>query len=187
MAAPSAGWLAGWGLLLAPAGLPILPPAALARYATTFHLSPQIERGAGKRTALPQWFADRLGWEELVADVAAARDRLTPAERERVVYFAPSYGQAGALEWLGRERDLRPVYCTHNNWFLWGPPPDPVEVAIVLGDDPGHLEPLFEQIELARIHDCEHCMPWRDEMPIWIVRRPRVRIADHWGEWKNFE
>ena len=57
----------------------------------------------------------------------------------------------------------------------------------MLGDDPDHLEPLFEEVELAGIHDCEHCMPWRDEMPIWIVRRPRVRIADRWEEWKNFE
>ena len=180
-------WLCSWAILLAPAGLPVLPPQALARYATALHVSPQIERGAGKRTPVPQWFADRLGWDELVADVSAARDQLSAAERERVVYFAPSYGQAGALEWLGRERGLRPVYCTHNSWFLWGPPADPVEVAIVLGDDPDHLEPLFEEVELAGIHDCEHCMPWRDEMPIWIVRRPRVRIADRWEEWKNFE
>ena len=180
-------WLFAWSLLLAPVGLPILPPAALARYATTFHLSPQLERGAGKRTPLPQWFADRLGWEQLVADVAAVRDRLTPAERARVVYFAPSYGQAGALEWLGHKRGLGPVYCTHNTWFLWGPPPDPVEVAIVLGDDPDHLDPLFEDVELAGIHDCGLCMPWRDEMPIWIVRRPRVRVADRWNDWKHYE
>jgi hypothetical protein len=180
-------WLLTWGVLLAPVGLPILPPVTLARYATTFHLSPQMEQGAGKQTPVPQWFADRLGWDELVADVAAARDRLTLAERERVVYFAPSYGQAGALEWLGRGRGLGPVYCTHNTWFLWGPPGDPIEVAIVLGDDPDHFEPLFEEIELAGIHDCELCMPWRDEMPIWIVRRPRVRIADRWNDWKQYE
>ncbi len=148
---------------------------------------PQVERGPGKRTELPQWLADRLGWEQLVDEVAAARERLTPEERAHVVYFAPSYGQAGALEWLGRDRGLLPVYSSHNAWFLWGPPRDPVDVAIVLGNDPESLSRLFEEVELADIHDCEGCMPWRDQMPIWIVRHARVRIADVWPDWKHYE
>ena len=175
------------GVLFLPLTVPIASPPALVAYLEFLHFQPQIERGAGKRTPLPQWFADRLGWQQLVDDVAAARDKLSPEERRQALYFAPSYGQAGALEWLGRERGLRPVYCTHNSWFLWGPPPDPVEVAIVLGEDAAYLGSLFEEVELAGIHDCEWCMPWRDEMPVWIVRRARVRLADRWPEWKHFE
>jgi hypothetical protein len=30
-------------------------------------------------------------------------------------------------------------------------------------------------------------MPWRDEMPIWVVRRPKVRIAEAWPAWRHFE
>ncbi len=180
--------IAAGGVALAPLGLPILPPEPTARWATALGFVPQSERGAGKRTDLPQWLADRLGWEQLVDDVAAVFERLPPEERQRVVFFAPSYGQAGALEWLGRERLQRPrVYCTHNTWFLWGPPKDPVDVAIVLGDHPGHLQELFEEVELADIHDCQGCMPWRDQMPIWIVRRARVSLAELWPDWKHFE
>lgn len=180
-------WLVATGAVLAPLGLPILPPRALVAYTSAIRFQPQIERGAGKRTPLPQWFADRLGWQQLADDVAAARERLAPEERGLECYFAPSYGQAGALEWLGRERGLRPVFCTHNTWFLWGPPSDSIRVAIVLGNDPQTLGTLFEEVELAGIHDCEGCMPWRDQMPIWIVRRSRVRIADLWPEWKHYE
>jgi fumarate reductase subunit D len=179
-------WLAAWGAILAPLGLPILPPDVTARWAATLGVVPQIERGAGKRTELPQWFADRFGWEELVQDVAAVRSQLSADERPRAVYFAPSYGQAGALEWLGRDRGLTPVYSTHNSFFLWGPPPDPVEVAIVLGNRRERLEALFGEVTLARVHDCDFCMPWRDQMPIWIGRRPLVRIADQWQGWKSF-
>ena len=182
-----AAWLVAWGAILAPLGLPILAPDVTARWAATLGVVPQFERGAGKRTDLPQWFADRFGWEQLVADVAAARSRLTPDEQRRVVYFAPSYGQAGALEWLGRDLGLRPVHSTHNSFHLWGPPPDPVDVAIVIGNRRERLEKLFEEVTLASVHDCEYCMPWRDQMPIWIVRRARVRIADRWPEWKHFE
>lgn len=181
------GWLVAWGAMLAPLGLPILPPEATARWSEALGVVPQIERGDGKRTALPQWFADRFGWEQLVDDVAAVRSRLTADEQGRAVYFVPSYGHAGALEWLGRDRGLEPVYTGHNSFFLWGPPLQPVTVAVVLGSDREALADLFEEVTLATVHDCDFCMPWRDRMPIWIVRRPLVSIAERWPDWKHFE
>ncbi|MEW5983661.1 MAG: glycosyltransferase family 39 protein [Acidobacteriota bacterium] len=180
-------WMTAWGFILLPITVPVLPPAQTARWASALGASPQLERGAGKRTELPQWFADRLGWQLLVNDVAAARAQLTPDEQSRVVFFAPSYGQAGALDWLGAKQGLRPVYSSHNTYYLWGPPRDPVDVAIVTGNDPDRLAELFEEVQLAGIYDCDFCMPWRDQMPIWIVRRARVRISDQWPEWKHFE
>jgi hypothetical protein len=149
--------------------------------------TPQVERGEHKRTPIPQYYADRLGWERLVDDVAAAAAKLTPEERKRAVAFAQAYGPAGALEWLGRDRGLPPVYCGQNTCFLWGPPPDPVDAVIVLGDDERRLGELFEQVELAGIHACGMCMPWRNGMPIWIARRPKVKIRDLWPEVKHFE
>jgi hypothetical protein len=114
--------------------------------------------------------------------VDAARERLTPEERARAVTFAPSYGHAGLLDGRGG-----PVYSAHNSWFLWGPPPDPIDVAVVLGQAPEDLGRLFEEVELVEIHDCDLCMPWRDQMPIWIVRRARGSLAEHWPSWKHFE
>ncbi len=180
-------WLGAWGLLLLPIGTPVLSPDLTARHLTRLGVSHQSERGEGKRTPLPQHYADRLGWPELVADVAAVRDTLPPDERTRVVFFAQSYGQASALDWLGAPRGLAPVYATHNTWFLWGPPATNPGVAIVLGDDRDSLEALFAEVTRSRIHECGACMPWRNHMPIWIVRKPKVHLADRWAEWKKFE
>ncbi len=49
------------------------------------------------------------------------------------------------------------------------------------------LPSLFEQIELARVHDCDWCMRWRDQMPIWIARRPKRPLAEAWPELKFYE
>jgi hypothetical protein len=185
IAAPA--WLALTALILLPIGIPVLPPDATAAYGQTLGAVPQLERGEGKRSALPQWFADRLGWQELVDEVAAIRDALPPDERREVAIFGPSYGQAGALEWLGEDRGLRPAYSTHNTYFLWGPPPGNPQVAIVIGDRRERLAELFAEVELARIHDCDRCTPWRDDMPIWIVRGPKTPIAERWAGWKHFE
>ena len=180
-------WIAVWGLLLLPVGTPVLSPERTAQHLAWLGISHQSERGAGKQTALPQHYADRLGWPQLVDDVAAVRDTLPPNERSRVAFFAQSYGQASALDWLGASRGLSPVYATHNTWFYWGPPTTNPEVAIVLGDDLESLQALFGEVTQSRVHECGACMPWRNHMPIWIARKPKVRLADKWPEWKKFE
>jgi hypothetical protein len=180
-------WILVWGLLLAPMGLPLLPPETLGRYLAAIGGTVQIERGEGKRNAVPQYFADRLGWETLVYDVSAVVATLSSEDRKRAVIFAPAYGPAGAIEWLGRGRGLPPVYCGQNSYHTWGPPPDPVDVAIVLGEDDRRLGELFEQVDLAGIHECDHCMPWRNQMPIWVVRRAKGRLAEAWPAMKHYE
>lgn len=176
------------GAALAPVGLPVLPPAATARYAASLGIVPQIERGEAKHSPLPQWHADRMGWEQLVDDVAAVVELLDAGERDRTVILAPSYGEAGAIELLGRGRDLPPVYGFQNSNFHWGPPPDTLDVAIILGpfSEQG-VRHYFGEVELARIHDCDWCMPWRDDMPIWLARKPRMLFRDLWPELKHYE
>ena len=163
------------GAALAPAGIPVLPPETTSRYVAALGIVPQIEKGTGKQAALPQWLADRMGWERLVDDVAAVAAMIEPHERARTAIVAPSYGQAGAIELLGRGRDLPPAYATQNSYFGWGPPPESTNVAIIVGpfSEEG-ARYYFEEVELARIHDYDWCMPWRDEIPIWVARKPRL-------------
>lgn len=180
-------WIVGAALALVPLGSPVLPPASLAAYAARIGINPRIEAGEGKRAALPQWFADRLGWPEFAEDVARAAARLSPEERGRAPILVPSYGHAGAIEKYGPALGLGRPYTTQNTWFLWGPPPDPVDVAIVAGNDADGLGRLFEHVELVTTHVHAGIMPWRNHMPVWVVRRARVRIADLWPEWKHYE
>ena len=129
-----------------------------------------------------------MGWEQLVDDVAAVVELIDAGERDRAVIIAPSYGEAGAIELLGRGRDLPPVYGFQNSNFHWGPPPDTLDVAIILGpfSEQG-VRHYFGEVELARIHDCDWCMPWRDDMPIWLARKPRMLFRDAWPELKHYE
>lgn len=180
-------FVAAFGLLLAPLGVPVLPPEQLAAYSTALGVVPKIERGAGKRSELPQWFADRLGWEALAADVDAALAAADFGADETIAIFAPRYGQAGALELLRARPGYPPVYSTHNNYFLWGPPPPSVTAGLVIGDDREHLSELFETVELMLVHRCGYCMRWRDQMPIWKVERPKRPLPEVWPGLKRYE
>ncbi|MCP4657165.1 MAG: hypothetical protein GY856_17285, partial [bacterium] len=175
------------GAALAPLGLPLLPPAITAGYSAALGIVPQMEKGEGKRSELPQWLADRFGWQQLVDDVEAVAATLDPAERERAMILAPSYGHAGAIELLGRGRDLPPVYGVQNTYFHWGPPEDPIDAAIVVGFGEDTLHLLFAEVELSRVHKCDWCMSWRAEMPIWLARGQKVPFRDAWPELKHYE
>lgn len=176
------------GVALAPLGLPLLPPAILARYAATLGVVPRIEQGEGKMTQLPQWTAYRLGWDSYVDDVAAVVQEIPPEERRHAIILVPTYGQAGALELLGRGRDLPPVYATQNSYYHWGPPRDSVDVTIVTGPfSEATVRSFYENVQLARVHRCDWCMPWLGRAPIWIARGQRAPLAEVWPKLKHYE
>jgi hypothetical protein len=185
------GWgvptmLLGGAVALAPVGLPVLSPHLMAAYTERLGLIPPMEEG--KDTEIPQWFADRTGWEQFVDDVAGVVGRLDPADRRRAIILVPSYGQAGALELLGRGRGLPPAYAVQNNYYHWGPPPAPVDVAIMTGPfGEDVVRRLFGIVDRAWIHDCPWCTPWRDEIPIWVVRGPNLPMAEAWPGLKHYE
>jgi hypothetical protein len=186
-----AGVLAGSGVL-GVVSLPILPPESVSRFVGFLGIDTQIERGAGKRAELPQWLADRFGWEELVEQVSAVYRSLSEEERARAVILAPSYGHAGALELFGRGR-LPPVLSPHNTYHLWGR--DELQrleggVLISLGYDAEDIGAMYESIEQVAVYDCDYCMTWRDEMPIFIARGLKLTAAELGPAWeaaKNYE
>ncbi|MGI4853803.1 MAG: ArnT family glycosyltransferase, partial [Janthinobacterium lividum] len=101
-----------------PTHTPILPPATYQRYVRAMHLpSPETENTA--RTVLPQFFADRYGWQENVDEVTRIVQHLSPEDRVRVGIFAVNYGEAASLEWLNP--NLPTVVSRHNNYWIWGP------------------------------------------------------------------
>ncbi len=177
------------GLALLPLFAPVLSAEVTSAWGATLGLEVQIERGPGKVASLPQWLADRFGWPEYTNDVTRAveqaRDRLTERQQKDLVIITNSYGHAGALELFGR--GLPPVYSTHNNYVLWGPPDHEVDAAIITGEDAESLGELFGHIELLAVHGCDYCTAWRDRMPIWLVSNPRMDLSAHWMDLRHIE
>jgi hypothetical protein len=128
-----------------------------------------------------------FGWVELADSVGRAADRLTPAERARAVVFAGNYGEAGALEWFGPLRRLPRVISGHNNYWLWGPgdlrPDDPV---LVIGGAPEPLHELFDSVEQVGTSHCTHCMPYENDLPIYLARGLREPLPQVWQKLKRF-
>ena len=75
--------------------------------------------------------AEQVGWPELVATVRTVVEALPSDERDRAVILTANYGEQGALELLGP--DLPPAYSGHNSLADLGPPPDRLDVVVLVG------------------------------------------------------
>ena len=61
-------------------------------------------------------------------------------QRKDCGVFAQDYGQAGAIDFLGRKYGLPPALSGHQTWWLWGPRGYTGSCLIVLDDDRERLE-----------------------------------------------
>jgi hypothetical protein len=115
------------------------------------------------------------GWRELADDVARVHASLPPGERHACA-FAPNYGEASAIAVFS---DVRAI-SGHNSYYLWGPEGCTADVLIVVGVSRENLDASFELVERVATHHCRDCMPYEDDLPIWVVRRPRAPLSRLW-------
>jgi hypothetical protein len=174
------------GVLTAPLALPILPVQRYIAYAQALGESPSTEEKK-EVGALPQFFADMQGWEDMVAVVASAYRSLPAEEQAKVGIFASNYGEAGAIDLLGRRYSLPSVISGHNNYWLWGPRGYSGELMIMLTPSRTRLEERFESVQQMGTIECGHCMPYENHRPVFLCRRARVSLPELWPRLKHYD
>jgi hypothetical protein len=179
--------VAAGGAALMPSVLPVLSEERFIAYQRVLGLeAPRTERH--RMGALPQHFADQHGWRELVAAVAQVYRRLPAEEQARTVIYTQNYGEAGAIDWLGREQGLPPARSGHNHYFLWGPGDvEPLVLLIIGGKAEDHAR-VCAQVELAaRMPPNPYVMPYEDELPLYLCRGLQEPLATLWPRVKHYQ
>jgi hypothetical protein len=59
-------------------------------------------------------------------------------------------------------------------------------VLIVLGDTEEGLRKVFASVERGGISTCRDCMPYENNLPIWVVRGPRQPLRELWPKVKDY-
>jgi hypothetical protein len=176
--------LIAMGALLAPTLLPLLPPETYIRYASATGLEqPRVENH--QLGPLPQLFADQFGWEEMAAAVAHVYWSLPPELRGRTAIFGQNYGQAGAVNVLGRKYRLPEAISGHQNFFLWGPRGYTGESMIVMGDRRERLESLFARVEFRVRVAHPYAMPY-EHIDIFYCQGMKTPLAELWPKLKSW-
>jgi len=176
--------LAG-GSAIAPLALPVLPVGTYINYSAALGNAPATEE-RHEVAALGQFFADMHGWEEIVATVAEVYEGVKSEDPGKWAVFTGNYGVAGAIDFLGKEYNLPPAISGHNNYWMWGPGDPPPENLIIMG---GRREKYFSCREAwqAGTTDCNWCMPYENNNPIFVCMGLQVDPITIWPEVKYFQ
>ena len=172
-------------ILVTPFAVPVLKVDSFINFSEFVGLKP----GVGERSEqgiLPQFYADRFGWKEMVSKTAEVYNRLSPEEKKKAVIIAQNYGEAGAVDYFGKEYGLQKVYSFHNSYWLWGPPSDwEGGIAIVMGLNKEYCGEFFEEVELAAVHQNKYGMPY-ENLKIFLCRKTKMSVNKIWERVKVF-
>jgi len=171
---------------LAPVVVPILSPDAFLAYVKYLPMKLPVMEHSHARAALPQWYSDQFGWHEIVAETAKAYNQLSAAERPGCGIFAQDYGQAGAIDFFGRQYGLPPALSGHQTYWIWGPRGYSGNCLIVLDDNRERLEELFEHVEYVGTSDAN---PYalEQQIPVFICRGAKFGTLEKvWPQLKKW-
>src|SRR5215217_3639609 len=180
--------LAVSGIVVAPITvLPVLPVETLARITGAAGGDAGVQVETREVGQLPQIFADRFGWENLVATVDRVYEELPTEERERACVLTGNYGEAGAVDFFGPRYRLPGAISGHNSYYIWGPGDCAGEVVISIGVPHDLLREEFGDVEQAATVRCRYCMPDEDNLPVYVCRNPKVPLEEAWPRFEHYD
>ena len=140
-------------LPLLPVILPVLSPDKIVENTDRFKQIGLLRWEDGKDHALPQDFADMLGWSELANIVDLAFDSIP--DKENTLIHCDNYGEAGAINFYSNQKHTQAVSMNADyiNWY----PLDKMEIKnVILVKENTDLDvnrekeiPLFDKITLV--------------------------------------
>lgn len=133
------------GIPLVPLLLPVAKPKELAGYYKATHLDKTgfLKWEDLKNHPIPQDFADMLGWKEMAEKTAKAYSTLSSEEKKHTIIFADNYGEAGAINYYGKEFNLPEAYSDNASFLYWLPDSIHLDNMIIITDDKKEMQHDF--------------------------------------------
>jgi hypothetical protein len=178
-------WLSVCVALILPLVLPVLPLDRFVRYQShlPFHPAPAERSFAG--AVLPQYYADELPWQDMVAAVAGVYHSLTPEEQAQTAIFCNNYGEAAAIDFFGGKYGLPKAISGHQNYFLWGPRNYTGAIVIVVGQNKDATEKAFASVKIAAALHNPYAL-WYENQPILLCHGLKWDLETGWPSVKHW-
>ena len=150
--------------------------------------------GIGWTYKVNQAMAESIGWPQLVSTVRTVWTSLPPRQRASAVIFPSNYGEASAINELGRGTGLPPAVSGHNTYWWWGPGnPRATTVVAVMpgpvdgGGDAAYLRQFFTSVRAVAILSNPygiHNQEWGGH--VYLCTGPRHPWAQMWQRLRSY-
>ncbi|MBS1643328.1 MAG: glycosyltransferase family 39 protein [Bacteroidetes bacterium] len=145
-----------FGIIFTFLALPMFPPQKLAE----IYKDKNVEKtGALKwedlqNHALPQDFADMIGWKEITEKTANVYNNLSDEEKSKTIIKCDNYGLCGALNYYGKQYGLPEAYSTNASFLFWMPDTYKVANVITVGENyPDTTRSIVKQFAHITVKD----------------------------------
>jgi len=161
----------------------------IATAALTLPLAPVGSRWFNVIVSLNDTYMEQFGWEEFAADAANVRDVLPEDERTAFGILAGNYGEAGALEYYGRQYGLPKIMCGTNSFYDRGYDEREPSVILAVGFNRAFLSQFFGSVEVVTYSRNAHGFmneetTWHRE--IYLCRKPNFTWREFWKHHRSF-
>src|SRR5271170_54971 len=168
-----------WGCYRSlPFSIPVLPPQQFLAYEKKIGFTPQDTENHDA-TILPQFYADRFGWSDLVSQVNAIYHALPPNEQAVTGIWAGNYGEASAINLFGPKYGLPQAISGHQNYWIWGPRGyTGQEMIVISGATPDEIKPYYASCKVVGVRNNPLAMPWEHGNIYLCYSRKKTYAAD---------
>ena len=169
--------------LTIPFSIPVLSPQKFLAWSKTMHYRPADSENHDA-TILPQFYADRFGWHEMVEKVAGIYNSLPPGQRAVTGIYTGNYGEASAINLFGPKYGLPVAISGHQTYWLWGPHGyTGQEMIVINGASLQEMNEYYASCTVAGKMDNPLSMPWEKNLIFLCHGRKGTYEAD----WKDFK
>ena len=174
-------------LFILPLAIPVLAPQQWIAYTKATHLyNASASTENQEQGALPQFFADRFGWQQETSELLRIYNSLSPADQKVAAIKTSNYGEAAAPLFLAPPGSLPPIISGHNNFYLWGPQGATGDVLILVEQTTReHLLEYYEEVQIAGYMNHPLAMPY-EHRPIFLCRHRKFNLQSTWPEMKKY-
>ena len=170
-------------LLILPMASPVLRPPDWVSYTRALHL-PHDNTETARTGPLPQFFADRFGWDQQYMIVSRAFHSLSPADQQRVCIFGSNYGEAGNIDFRNHlnHDTLPPAMSGQNSYWGWGTHGCDVNLVIaIIHDTPDKIARKYDSVTVVGVRDNPYAMPF-EHGNIYLLRGRKPSAPFDWAD-----
>lgn len=132
----------------------------------------------------PLFLSGRIGWDDLVREVADVYHALPPEDRAVAGIYTDLYITAGAIDQLGPRYKLPHAVSGSLTYYLWGPGYS-WDVMIIVTTRPNVISVFFDECEQKAV--IQHKYIGFTRFYVFACRKPIVPVDTIWSSAKSFQ
>ena len=135
---------------------PIYSPSEIRQHTKEFEKLGMLRWEDGQNHALPQDFADMIGWKEMASKSLFAYKMIPVVELKYTLVFCDNYGQTGALNYYNRGK-MPEAYSFNTDYIYWLPRMKRIKNIVLVGKEPDlEILKLFSSVQLVATIENEY-------------------------------